>query len=228
VSDPARAIAGLQEVRERIAKACARAGREPSSVRLVAVSKRHTPQSMRAAYGEGQREFGENYVQELVQKAEALRDLPDLRMHVIGRLQRNKIKDVLRVADSLHSVDSIDSLRLAESLAERTAAAGRVLSVLVQVNVAGEAQKAGVAEAELPELIAAIGGWPSLALAGLMVIPPDVEPEQRRPYFRRLRELAQLHGLGELSMGMSDDLEIAIEEGASQVRIGTAIFGERS
>jgi pyridoxal phosphate enzyme (YggS family) len=228
VSEPARAIAGLREVRERIAKACARAGREPGSVRLVAVSKRHTPEAMRAAYGEGQREFGENYVQELVQKAEALRDLPDLRMHVIGRLQRNKIKDLLRVADSLHSVDSLDSLRLAESLAERAAAAGRVLSVLVQVNVAGEAQKAGVAEAELPELIAAISGWPSLALAGLMVIPPDVEPEPRRPYFSRLRELAQLHGLRELSMGMSDDLEIAIEEGASQVRIGTAIFGQRS
>ena len=228
MSDPGRALAGLREVRERIERACARARREPGSLRLIAVSKRHTPEAMRAAYAEGQREFGENYVQELVQKAEALRDLPDLRMHLIGRLQRNKVKDVLRVGDRLQSVDSVDSLRLAESLAERAAAAGRVLSVLVQVNVASEVQKAGVAEADLPELIAAISGWPSLSLAGLMVIPPDVEPEQRRPYFQRLRQLAQLHGLRELSMGMSDDLEIAVEEGATQLRIGTAIFGERS
>jgi pyridoxal phosphate enzyme (YggS family) len=221
-------IAGLRQVHERIERACARAGREPSSLRLIAVSKRHTPEAMRAAYGEGQREFGENYVQELVQKVEALRDLSELRMHLIGRLQRNKVKDVLRVVDRLQSVDSVDSLRLAESLAERAAAAGRVLPVLVQVNVAGEAQKAGVAEADLPELIAAISGWPSLALDGLMVIPPDVEPEQRRPHFRRLRQLAQQHGLRELSMGMSEDLEIAVEEGATQLRIGTAIFGERS
>jgi pyridoxal phosphate enzyme (YggS family) len=228
VTDPARAVAGLAQVRGRIAQACARAGREPSSVRLIAVSKRHTPEAMRAAYEQGQREFGENYVQELVQKAEALRDLADLRLHVIGRLQRNKIKDVLRVGDTLYSVDSVDSLRLAESLAERAAAVGRNLPVLVQVNVAQEAQKAGVLEAELAELVAAVSGWPSLALAGLMVIPPDLEPEARRPCFRRLRELAQLHGLRELSMGMSDDLEVAIEEGATQVRIGTAVFGERA
>ncbi|HKP59524.1 MAG TPA: YggS family pyridoxal phosphate-dependent enzyme [Polyangiales bacterium] len=227
MSDPARAVVGLREVRARIARACERAGREPSSVRLIAVSKRHTPEAMRAAYAEGQREFGENYVQELVQKAEALRDLPELRMHAIGRLQRNKVKDLLRVADRLHSVDSVDSLRLAESLAERAAEAGRVLSLLVQVNVAGEAQKGGVREAELPALVAAIRGWPGVTLDGLMVIPPDVEPEGRRPHFRRLRELAQQHGLRELSMGMSDDLETAIEEGATQVRIGTAIFGER-
>jgi PLP dependent protein len=227
VSDPARAVAGLAQVRERITRACVRVGREPSSVRLIAVSKRHTPEAMRAVYAEGQREFGENYAQELMQKAEALRELPDLRMHVIGKLQRNKVKDVVRAA-SLHAVDSVDSLRLAESLADRAAEAGRVLSVLVQVNVAGEAQKAGVSEAELSGLLAAISGWPSLTLEGLMVIPPDVEPDQRRPHFRRLRELGQLHGLPELSMGMSDDLEIAIEEGATQVRIGTAIFGERS
>ena len=223
-----RAIAGLADVRRRIVQACERAGRDPSGVRLIAVSKRHPPEAVRAVYAQGQREFGENYVQELVAKVRALEDLSELRMHAIGHVQRNKLKDLLRLGSGLYSLDTLDSLRLAEALAERAAAAGRVLPVLLQVNVAGEAQKSGVSVGDLPALVAAVRGMPSLALGGLMLIPPDVDPEARRPYFRRLRELALSLGVAELSMGMSDDLEIAVQEGATQVRIGTAIFGERS
>lgn len=223
-----RVVEGLAAVRGRIAAACARAGRAASDVRLIAVSKRHGPEAIRAAYAQGQREFGENYVQELVEKARALADLPDLQLHLIGHLQRNKVKDVLKLGDSLRCVDTIDSSRLAEALAERAAASGRVIDVLIQVNPAGEAQKSGVAEAELAGLVAAVRALPSLKLRGLMLIPPNVEPEDRRVHFRRVRELARSFELTELSMGMTDDLEQAIEEGATQVRVGTAIFGERS
>jgi pyridoxal phosphate enzyme (YggS family) len=221
----ARVATGLADVRARIASACARAGRDPARVKLLAVSKRHSPEAMRAAHALGQREFGENYVQELVQKAAALADLPDLRLRLIGHLQRNKIKDVLRAAAT---VDTLDSVRLAEALAERASAAGVVVPVLVQVNIGDEPQKSGVAEAELSGLVAAIRGMASLELQGLLAIPPaELSPDGRRPLFRRLRELAGELALPELSIGMSDDLEVAIEEGATMVRVGTAIFGQR-
>lgn len=223
----ARVEAGLAEVRARIAAACARAGRSPEEVELVAVSKRHGVEAIRAAYALGQREFGENYVQELVHKARALRDLPDLRLHLIGHLQRNKVKDMLR-EPSLHSIDSVDSPRLAEAIEERATASGRRIEVMVQVNLAGESQKSGVGESEVAALVARIRGMAALELTGLMLIPPNVEAEKRRPYFRRLRELGHALSLPELSMGMTDDLEQAIEEGATQVRVGTAIFGERA
>ena len=223
----ARVVEGLAAVRARIAAACARAGRSPSEVRLIAVSKKHGAAAVRAAYAEGQREFGENYVQELAAKARELADLPDLQLHLIGHLQRNKVKDVLRIGAQLRSIDTVDSVRLAEAIAERAAASGSTIEVHLQVNPAGEAQKSGVAEAELPALIEAVRGLPALQLRGLMLIPPNVEPEERRAHFRRLRELARAHQLPELSMGMTDDLEQAIEEGATQVRVGTAIFGER-
>ena len=219
--------AGLAEVRARIVAACARAGRSPGDVSLIAVSKRHGVEAIRSAYALGQREFGENYAQELVHKARALIDLPDLRLHLIGHLQRNKVKDILR-EPSLHSVDSIDSRRIAEVLAERAAASGRRIQVMVQVNLAAETQKSGVAESDLAELVAGIRKTPSLELTGLMLIPPNVDPEERRPYFRKLRELGHALSLPQLSMGMTDDLEQAIEEGATQVRVGTAIFGERA
>lgn len=224
-SAEARVASGLADVRARIASACARAGRDPGSVKLLAVSKRHAPEAMRAAHALGQREFGENYVQELVQKAAALADLPDLRLRLIGHLQRNKIKDVLRAAAT---VDTLDSIRLAQALAERASAVGVVVPVLVQVNIGDEPQKSGVAEAELPALVAAIRGMASLQLQGLLAIPPaELSPDARRPLFRRLRELAGELSLPELSIGMSDDLEVAIEEGATMVRVGTAIFGPR-
>lgn len=223
----ARVRAGLAEVRARIAKACLDVHRPAETVHLVAVSKRHPPEAMRAAFAAGQAVFGENYVQELAQKAKALSDLPDVKLRLIGHLQRNKVKELLRVGPALQSVDSVDSLRLAETLAREAEAAGRTLEILIQVNVAGEAQKSGVGQAELAALVAAVRGMPSLALRGLMVIPPDVDAEARRPHFHRVRELGSELGLPELSMGMSDDLEQAIAEGATQVRVGTAIFGSR-
>jgi PLP dependent protein len=224
----ARVRAGLSEARARIAQACAQAKRDPTSVRLIAVSKRHPPDAVRVAYEMGQREFGENYVQELVAKGRALTNLPDLQLRLIGHLQRNKVKELLKLGPALRSVDTLDSVRLAEALGREAEAAGRKLEVLVQVNPAGEAQKSGVAEADLPALLAAVRGIASLELKGLMVIPPNVDPEDRRPYFRRMRELAKEFEVPELSMGMSDDIEQAIAEGATQVRVGTAIFGERS
>jgi pyridoxal phosphate enzyme (YggS family) len=228
----ARVRAGLSEVRARVAAACARAQRDPATVRLIAVSKRHPPEAERDAYAMGQREFGENYVQELVAKGMALTDLPDLQLRLIGHLQRNKVKELLKLGPALRSVDTLDSVRLAEALGREAEvagrAAGRKLEVLVQVNPAGEAQKSGVAESDLPALLAAVRGIASLELKGLMLIPPNVDPEDRRPYFGRMRELAREFGVPELSMGMSDDIEPAIAEGATQVRVGTAIFGERS
>jgi pyridoxal phosphate enzyme (YggS family) len=224
----ARVRAGLSEVRARVAAACAQANRDPATVRLIAVSKRHPPEAVRVAYAMGQREFGENYVQELVAKGRALTDLPDLQLRLIGHLQRNKVKELLKLGPALRSVDTLDSVRLAEALGREAEAAGRKLEVLVQVNPAGEAQKSGVVESDLPALLAAVRGIASLELKGLMLIPPNVDPEGRRPYFRRMRELAREFGVAELSMGMSDDIEPAIAEGATQVRVGTAIFGERS
>lgn len=211
-------------VRTQIADACVRAKRDPETVDLVAVSKRHSVAAIRAAHALGQRCFGENYVQELEAKASALADLPDIRWRFIGHLQRNKAKVLAPLGVS---VDGIDSLRSAAALARRAEAADRVVEVLLQVNVAGEAQKSGVAPTDLAELVAAVRAQPALDLRGLMMIPPAGDAEAARPHFRRLRELADAHGLPVCSMGMSGDLEVAVEEGATMVRIGTAIFGPR-
>lgn len=213
---------GLAEVRERIERACARAGRSPGDVALVAVSKVHPASAVREAYEAGQRLFGENYVQELVDKAESLADLRDLRWHFIGHLQRNKVKQVLGVGAV---VETVDSARLAIEIDKRASAP---VEVLLQVNVAGEAQKSGCDAGELAALIEEVRARPRLVLRGLMTIPPlGEEPEASRRFFARLRELGEEHGLRELSMGMSADLEVAIEEGATIVRVGTAIFGAR-
>lgn len=218
--------ARLAAVRARIDAACARAGRDPSGVELVAVSKTQPAEAVRAAYVAGQRVFGENYVQELVAKAAALSDLDGLRWHFVGHLQRNKAKDVAGVA---RCVETVDSPRLAEALAKRVSPGMPPLEVMLQVNVGGEVQKSGCAPEELPALIDAVRAAPSLSLRGLMTVPPFGEsPEASRPHFRALRALAERHGLSELSMGMSADLEVAIEEGATIVRVGTAIFGARS
>lgn len=219
--------ARLEEIRARIARAEARAGRAPGSVTLVAVSKTKPASDVRAAYAAGQRIFGENYVQELVKKAEELRDLLDLEWHFIGHLQRNKARDVLSAGAH---VESVDNERLARELARRAEAAGARVPVLVQVNVGGEAQKSGCATDELPALLQAVADLDALELRGLMTIPPlDATPEESRPHFARLRALRDAH-LGPdawLSMGMSADLEVAVEEGATHVRVGSAIFGAR-
>lgn len=217
--------AALDAVRARMRAACARAGRLPESVRLVAVSKFQPIEAVRSAYRHGQREFGENYLQELSHKAHQLADLAELRWHLIGRLQRNKAKEAARLGCT---IQTLDSLRLCEALATRATEAGRVLDVLVQVNLAAEPQKAGVSPEEMPHLAAAVRRTPSLRLQGLMAIPPaDASAERNRRYFAQLRELAEQLEVCELSMGMSQDFELAIEEGATIVRVGAAIFGER-
>lgn len=215
--------ARLAEVNARIARAAERAGRDPASVKLVAVSKMHDAAAIREAYDAGQRVFGENYVQELAGKAKELAALTDLTWHFIGHLQRNKVKDVL-AANAV--VETVDSIRLADEIAKRATPEAPV-SVLLQVNVAREAQKSGAAIEELPALIAHVRALPTLALRGLMTIPPATTPEEARPHFRSLRALAAEHALSDLSMGMSADLEVAVEEGATLVRVGTAIFGAR-
>ncbi len=220
--------ARLVVVRQRIAAAATEGGRDPEAVRLVAVSKTKPPELVREAYEAGQRDFGENYAQELVAKAQALTDLPDLRWHMIGHLQRNKAKQVVRVAHAVHTVDSV---RLAEELARRTAPDTRLL-VLVEINVGGEAQKGGCTPDEAREVVDAVERHESLALRGLMTVPPHTEdPAGARPYFDALARLRDALGgptrLPELSMGMTHDLEHAIRAGATMVRVGTAIFGER-
>ena len=214
----------LASVRERIARACQVHGRDPRSVRLVAVSKFHSVAAMRAAYAAGQREFGENYAQELVEKAAALSELRDLRLHFIGGLQSNKAK---LLAPCCHVVETLASASAARALDERATAAGRQIEVMLQVNVAGERQKSGIAPAEVSTLIQALRGLPALKLTGLMTIPrADDEDDARRSY-ASLAALARAHALPELSMGMSDDLELAIAAGSTNVRVGTAIFGPR-
>ena len=227
MNDTTTIASRLADVRERLSEAARRAGRDPESVRLLAVSKTKPEAMIREAYAAGQRDFGENYVQEMVTKAAALSDLSDIRWHLIGPLQRNKAKLVVPVASMVHTVDRAS---LAAELSRRAEAAGRTVRVLLEVNVAGEASKAGCAPEDVAALAEAVRGFPNLALAGLMTIPPDTDDrELARPYFRRLREIKDaLGGLSELSMGMSHDFEIAIEEGATIVRVGTAIFGSRT
>ncbi|MBN1770222.1 MAG: YggS family pyridoxal phosphate-dependent enzyme [Deltaproteobacteria bacterium] len=220
----------LAEVRETIAAAARRAGRDPAAVTLVAVSKTHGPEAIRAAFAAGQLDFGENYTQELAAKRAALADLPGLRWHMIGHLQRNKVK---LVVPGVHLLQTVDSPRLAEALDRRLAEHDGRLDVLVQVDVAGEEQKAGAAPDEVPALVDALRARPRLRLRGLMAIPPwTLDGEGSRPYFRALRELAGRLGLApderELSMGMSDSYAVAVEEGATLVRVGTAIFGPRA
>jgi hypothetical protein len=217
--------ARLASVRETIARACARSGRSADEVRLVAVSKTHPPALLREAYAAGQREFGENYAQELRDKARALADLADLRFRFIGHLQRNKVKYAVAARAS---IDAIDAEALAMAIAERSKSEGVVTEVLVEVNVGGEPQKAGVAIGGVAALVERVRGIEGIELAGLMAIPPESDdPERTRPHFAKLRELTTELGLRECSMGMSHDYEIAIEEGATMVRIGTAIFGPR-
>jgi PLP dependent protein len=211
----------LAVVRARIRDAAIRAGRDPSELTLVAVSKRHPAEAIREAYAEGQRDFGENYAQELEEKARALADLPDLRLHFIGHLQRNKAK---LVAPNVAFVHTVDSLALAQAIERR--AEGNAPKLLIQVNVAGEAQKSGVAPDAVEGLRDAIARETSLEVEGLMTIPPaEGDP---RPHFEALAALARRLGLAEISMGMSDDLEAAVAAGATLVRVGTAIFGPRA
>jgi len=217
------------EVQRRIAAACARAGRDPSEVTLVAVSKTHPVETVADAAGAGLRVFGENRAQEFVPKAAAARGLGlDIEWHFIGHLQRNKVRDVLPYVDVLHS---LDSTRLVDEIVRRAPEARpghRRLACYLEVNVAGEAQKEGIAPSDLRGLLEAARATDVLDVRGLMTVAPRVDdPEEVRPVFVRLRELAREHGLEGLSMGMTDDFEVAIEEGATVVRVGRAVFGDR-
>ncbi|HVW08379.1 MAG TPA: YggS family pyridoxal phosphate-dependent enzyme [Bryobacteraceae bacterium] len=211
----------LTAVRERISRACDRARRDPASVRLLAVTKIFGPEVIRAGYEAGLREFGENYVQEMERKSAAVAGLTGARFHLIGHLQSNKTK---KAAQLFSAIDSVDSVRLISRLdAEDTP-----LDITVEVKLSDEDAKTGADPAALGEIVTAVRASKNLTLHGLMTVPPWSEnAELSRPYFARLRELAAEHSIAELSMGMSNDMEVAIEEGATWVRIGTALFGSR-
>jgi pyridoxal phosphate enzyme (YggS family) len=228
--------ANISLIRERIAAAARRAGRSPDDITLMAVSKTHPPESIREAYDAGVRVFGENRVQEFAGKLDALRGLRDCEWHLIGHLQTNKSA---KAVELFHSLDSVDSLKLAEKLDAAARKVGRTLPVLIEINVGGEAAKSGVApdSSALEELMIAAPRLESLSFRGLMTLPPWTDdPQDSRRYFRKLRDLRdamaarKLPGvsLDELSMGMSQDFEVAVEEGSTCVRVGTAIFGERA
>ena len=211
----------LAAVRERIARAADRAHRDPGAILLLAVTKVFPANAIREAYDLGLRDFGENYVQEFEGKAPVLMDLADARYHLIGHLQSNKSS---KAAELFQVVQTVDSAKLARRLNEF----GRVLEVMLEVKLSPEESKSGAAPEELPDLIAAVRACANLRLSGLMTMPPwSDDPEAARGFFRSLRALAEQHGLAQLSMGMSHDLETAIEEGSTCVRIGTALFGKR-
>ncbi|HWG59583.1 MAG TPA: YggS family pyridoxal phosphate-dependent enzyme [Candidatus Acidoferrales bacterium] len=221
----------LSLARERIARAAERSGRAASEIALIAVSKTFPAEAIRAAFEAGQRDFGENRVQEFESKREKLADLP-ARWRLIGHLQSNKAR---RAAHLFHSVDSLDSLDLARRLDAAAQGEGKRLAVLIEVHLSAESSKTGVSESDLPALAEAVLALPHLDLRGLMAIPPFFDdPQRARPHFRRLRKLRDdlsrrlARPLPALSMGMSHDFEVAIEEGSSEVRLGTAIFGQRT
>ena len=213
--------ANLDRVRERIERACARARRDPGGVRLLAVTKIFGPEVIRDAWELGLRDFGENYVQEMERKAPFVARLEGARFHLIGHLQSNKTK---KAASLFQTIDSVDSVKLASRLdSENTP-----LDISLEVKLSDEDSKTGADAAALSEIVSEVRNAKNLTLRGLMTVPPwSEDAELSRPYFARLRELAQQHGITELSMGMSHDLEVAIEEGATWVRVGTALFGSR-
>lgn len=218
-------------IRERIGRAAARAGRRPEEVRLVAVTKTQPPERVAEAFGAGLAVFGENYVQEAQEKIAAV---PGAEWHLIGKLQTNKAKRAVALFDW---IETIDSLRLLREVSRRAAEAGKTVPLLFEVNLAAEGSKAGIFPEELPSLLEAAALLPGIRPSGLMAIPPPVgAPEEARRFFAQLRGLLGRcrgewgggAGMTELSMGMSEDFEVAIEEGATMVRIGTALFGPRA
>lgn len=230
-----RTAENIEQVRQRIHGAARRSGRDPSDVTLIAVSKTFPPEAIREAYAVGLRVFGESRVQEAAGKVEQLSDLRDMEWHMIGHLQTNK---AAKGAALFSAIDSVDSLRLAQKLNEAAAQLGKKLDVLIEINIGGEVAKSGALPGsdDLRGVLQAAPLFDNLQFRGLMTVPPYTEdPEGARPYFHRLKELRdeivarELPGVGMnvLSMGMSHDFEVAIEEGATVVRVGTAIFGER-
>jgi pyridoxal phosphate enzyme (YggS family) len=234
-------LENIAAIHERIAAAARRAGRRPEEIALMAVSKTHPAERIREAYAAGLRLFGENRVQEFASKAAALADLAGADWHMIGHLQSNKAG---KAAELFAAVDSVDSVKLAEKLDAAAHSLGKTglgkrLAVLIEINVGGEAAKSGIApdSRELQELLLAAPRLEALEVCGLMTVPPFADdPEDARPYFRKLRELRDAIAARKLpdirtdvlSMGMSHDFEVAITEGSTRIRVGTAIFGERA
>lgn len=227
--------ANIAAIEERIAAAALRSGRNPADIALMAVSKAHPPERIREAFDAGLRMFGENRIQEFSGKIAPLADLRDAEFHMIGHLQTNKAG---KAVELFHGVDSLDSIKLAEKLNAAAREVGKKVSMLIEINVGGEAAKTGIAPGSpaLEELLNAAPRLESLRFRGLMTVPPFTDDaEGARPYFRQLRELGDFIAarklpavaIEELSMGMSHDFEVAIEEGSTCVRVGTAIFGER-
>lgn len=223
--------ANILKIRQRITAAVTRAGRDPSGIRLMAVSKTVEPERIRSALDAGIKLLGENYVQEAREKIPAVGRSAE--WHMIGHLQTNKAKHVVHLFDWIHSVDRLE---LARELDKRAGGHNRRLNVLIEVNVSGEASKNGVQPSDVPELVRQISTLPNLTVRGLMTMPPYSDnPENSRPYFQALRRLRdEINAaavpnvrMDELSMGMTDDFEVAIEEGATIIRVGRAIFGER-
>ena len=223
--------ANLLEIKNRINAAALRAGRDPSDIELIAVSKYKPAEDILEAYNAGQRHFGENHVQELVSKIELLPG--DIKWHMIGNLQKNKVKYLVGVADLIQSVDSLDLIRLIDRRAESV---GTVQDILLEVNIGREEAKSGLMKEELDEVLSAADQFPHVHIRGLMAIPPaDSDPEQTRPYFKEMKQLFididhkkyDNVSMDFLSMGMTHDYETAIEEGSNMVRIGTGIFGAR-
>jgi len=228
-----RLIGSISSIYKRISHAAMRAGRNPEEVKLIAVTKTVTVQQIKEAIDAGLRTLGENRIQEAKAKIEELSadsTMPSVSWHLIGHLQKNKAKYAVRLFDLIHSLDSAE---LAEELNSQAEKIGKVQEVLMEVKLSPEETKHGVAKTDLPEFLKMVQTLKHLRLRGLMTVPPFFEyPEEVRPYFRELRALrdeaeAAGYHLPELSMGMSNDFEVAIEEGATMVRIGTAIFGER-
>ena len=226
----------IAQLQERIAYAAKRAGRCPEEIALMAVTKTHSPERIREAYDAGLRLFGENRVQEFAGKASPLSDLRNADWHMIGHLQTNKAG---KAAELFSAVDSVDSVKLAEKLNAAAQASGKNLAILIEVNIGGEEAKSGVAlgSPELEDLLQTAPRLEALEFRGLMTVPPySDDPKGARPYFRKLRELRDTIAsrklsaisMGVLSMGMSHDFEVAIEEGSTCVRVGTSIFGERA
>ena len=215
--------ANLRDVQGRIARACERSHRSPGEITLVVVTKEVEVSAIRAAFDCGIRDFGENRVQEAEDKIAQLSDLkPDVTWHMVGHLQSNKARTAVELFDIIHSIDSV---RLAEILSRR---AEKTFPVVLQVNVSGEATKGGFVVGEIANAVNEIKRLPNLKVMGLMTIAPlAADPEEVRPVFRKLRELRDSLGLEHLSMGMTDDFEVAVEEGATMLRVGRAIFGER-
>ncbi|HEY4380538.1 MAG TPA: YggS family pyridoxal phosphate-dependent enzyme [Acidobacteriaceae bacterium] len=223
--------ANLASIREQMAEACRRAGRSDSDVALMAVSKMHPVEAILEGYAAGLRLFGENRVQEWQQKSAALERLSDAKFHLIGPLQSNK---TARAAELFDAIDAVDSLKIAARLNSAAQALGKRLAILIEVKLSHEESKHGIEPSELPALLAGLAPLQSLVPAGLMTVPPwSEDPEPARPYFRELRRLrdaslAACPTLTQLSMGMSNDFAVAIEEGSTCVRVGTALFGKRN